>query len=299
MEPKGLLQRKNQLLRVYEDSGDNLYTFYKDRYPEKNDERVLQWIDDATKNEEWAYYDAGVLPEIVIKPPKDNAVYKANYMIPNKELRKAFYNSIDSEEDYFTESADGSRDYNGDLLDQRTYINRLWNLYNKSGKPAIRPLSSVPFLTQLANQLSVKAGIAKTMEDRPFYRPIQNTMYVSSDYTADDIIAELSHAYQFRGTDTPRNLSWMKQFLSRPVGDIVINGKSGYDTPGSVEHVAHKIIEPAFYKYVTDNYYANQELPKNMQRSYNYEDAFRDIYTMYNNLDTYFKPIKIGPKKGM
>jgi hypothetical protein len=46
----------------------------------------------------------------------------------------------------------------------------------------------------------------------------------------------------------------MKQFLSRPAGDIVINGRDGYDTPGSLEYNAHRIIEPRFNMYLTGNY---------------------------------------------
>lgn len=240
------------------------------------EERALQH---ATKSPR-AVFDAGWLPEITIRPPKDNAVYKAKYMIPNKELRNAFYESINSGDIDVIED---------DLLDSRMYVNRLWNLYNKSGKPTIKPISR---RSQLPLRLAEKVGLLKYSDNRANYNPITNTMYVDPEYAAEEIIAELSHAYQFYGTDTPRNWKWMKQFLSRPNGDMVINNKNGYDTPGSLEHTAHKIIEPAFYRYVTDNHdYSSSP--------YNYEDAFQDIHTIYNNINDYFKPIKIGPKKGM
>lgn len=281
------MNRIERLKRI--DDGDRYNRLLKLRGSEKNfTEDDMRWAESGPASDlNDSYYYAGVLPEVVIRPPKDNAVYKAKYMIPNKELRNAFYESINSGD------VDVIEDY---LLDQRTYVNRLWDLYNKSGKPTIKPISR---MSQLPLRLLEKTGLLKYSDNRAHYKPITNTMYVDPEYAAEDIIAELSHAYQVYGTDTPRNWKWMKQFLSRPNGDMVINNKDGYDTPGSLEHTAHKIIEPAFWKYVTDNYDANQELPKNIQRSYNYEDAFRDIYTMYNNLDTYFKPIKIGPKKGM
>lgn len=240
MEPKGLLQRKKQLLRVYEDGGDNLYTFYRNRYPEKNDEHILQWVDDAAKNREWAYYDAGVLPEVVIKPPKDNAVYKANYMIPNKELRNQFYNSINNNSGYFN-------DY---TKDTRTYINKLWDLYKKSGKPTIKPVSS-----RISPEMTVlqKIGVMNGDETRATYDPYFNTMFVNPEDAADDIVAEMAHAYQFHGTDTPRSFNWVKQFFSLP-GDIEINNKSGYDRHGNKEYIAHSIIEPRFNMYLTGNY---------------------------------------------
>jgi hypothetical protein len=78
-------------------------------------------------------YYAGQLPEVIIHPLKDNVVYKANYMIPNKELRNAFYNTIDY--------ATPENDYNG-AIDSRMYVNRLWDLYLKSQKPAIKSTDS-------------------------------------------------------------------------------------------------------------------------------------------------------------
>lgn len=223
-----------------------------------------------------AYY-AGTLPEVVIRPLKDNAVYKANYMIPNKELRNQFYNSI------------------GENYDSRLYINRLWNLYNKSNKPNIKSVQKDYFN---AIPLLQKFGIMNGDENRAHYSPFTNTMYVDPNDVAEDIEAEMSHAYQINGTDTPRSWKWMKQFLSRPNGDFEINGKSGYDTPGSLEHVAHSIIQPAIKRYLTDNYDYNSSVPEAYKYDYDYNQMYRDIYTMYNNMNQYFKPISIGPRKG-
>ena len=64
-----------------------------------------------------AYY-AGTLPEIVVKPLKDNAVLKAKTMIPNKNLRNSFYDTIDY--------GDIDPDF---AKDSRTYVNRLYDLY--------------------------------------------------------------------------------------------------------------------------------------------------------------------------
>ena len=187
-----------------------------------------------------AVFDAGWLPEITIRPPKDNAVYKANYMIPNKELRNQFYNSINRQDEF-----------DGNIKDTRTYINKLWDLYIKSSKPTIKPVGSRFSPGMMILQ---KMGVVDGDETRATYDNIFNTMYVDPEDAAEDIVAEMAHAYQFHGTDTPRTWTWMKQFLSRPNGDIVINGSDGYDTPGSLEYNAHNIIEPRFNMYLTGNY---------------------------------------------
>jgi hypothetical protein len=46
-------------------------------------------------------------------------LYKRNYMIPNKELRNSFYNTLEKE---------GA----GDQYSSRSYINKLWEIYTKS-----------------------------------------------------------------------------------------------------------------------------------------------------------------------
>jgi len=145
---------------------------------------------DALLNEDDVYIDAGMLPGVTITPPKDNAVRKINYMIPNKDLRSSFYNSLGQNGESYG-------------FDQRSYINRLWNLYNKSSKPTIKSVHSETLNTIPILQ---KIGLMEGSDTRAHYNPVTNTMYVDPDFAADDIEAEISHAYQRGGTDTPR--SW-------------------------------------------------------------------------------------------
>lgn len=222
---------------------------------------------DKLINNDNVYIDAGTLPEVVIRPPKDNAVYKANYMIPDKALRNQFYNSIN--EDY----------------DQRLYINRLYNLYNKAQKPTIKSTRSklniqIPFLQ--------KIGIVEGDRDRANYNALFNTMFVSPDDTASEIEAELAHAYQYYGTDVPRKWGVLNKLESLP-GDIKIKGKSGYKRFGNQEFNAHSIIEPMFNTYLTN-------------KDIYYSDIKSMIDDMYDpkNRDFYFHEIKPGgPKAGM
>lgn len=264
MEPKNrqnLILRKPQLLRVYDDDGDNLYQHIKEKFPEKTEHNLLQLVDNAAKEQKWAYYDAGQLPEIVVNPPKDNAVDKIKLMIPNNELRTAFYDTIDDSlgEGFYT--------------DTRNYINRLWQLYNKSKRPSIKPLSSRDtFVYNAAERLAQGLGLSKGTDGRPSYDPVSHTIYIDPEYAADDVVAELSHAYQFRGTDTPRNIDWMKQFISLP-GDIVVNGKNGYSRPGNLEYQAHRIIQPRFNTYLRSNNQTYDQLYKSILRGYKMNHA--------------------------
>lgn len=205
------------------------------------------------------YFDAGTLPEIVITPPKDNALYKMNYMIPNKELRNSFYNTLEKEsvEDQYS---------------SRSYINKLWEIYTKSQRPTIKPVSGNKSLLQ-------RLGIMKGDGSRAHYNPFTNTMYIDPNNAAEDITAEMAHAYQFNGTDTPRSFDWIKQIFSLP-GDIKIGGMSGYNRPGNIEYVAHKIIEPRLRQYLI-----NENTPWNFTKN--------SIQQQYNRKS---KLIKRGPK---
>lgn len=216
------------------------------------------------------YFDAGVLPEIVVTPPKDDAVYKAKYMIRDKDLRQAFYKKLQEEVDDsgFPKS-----------IDHRLYINRLWELYNKSQKPTIRPVTSkynifIPVLEKLAGRSGNRAN----------YNYMSNSMFVDPELVDSDIEAELAHAYQFNGTDTPRSWNWVKQAFTLP-GDIKINGIRGYDRIGNKEFVAHSIIEPIFHDYLTN--------PRT-----SYQDVYDSIQDIYNNQDQFFESINRGPFSG-
>lgn len=250
MEP-----RKPMLDRLYFDDDTHALSYWQRRFkesgftsstPEKETLRIA--LNGQT------YFDAGTLPEVTIRPPKDNAVYKMGYMIPNKDLRKAVYDDIDLYTD----------------IDQRSYINRLWNLYNKSQRPSIKSTKSLSNII-----VPMYEKISGGYTDRANYSPITNTMYISQyDEPAEDLVAELSHAYQTHGTDTPRSYGWIKQFFTLP-GDIKINGQTGYGRIGNKEFVAHSIIEPLFRQHLTN-------------KDYQYEDMWSDIMKVYNNQKQFF-----------
>lgn len=213
------------------------------------------------------YFDAGTLPEITIRPPKDNAVYKMGYMIPNKSLRNSFYESIEPSED--------------ENIDSRTYINRLWELYNKAQKPTIKNVRDDKF-----GPVPILEKIKGGDPERAHYNPFTNTLYVSSnpDIMAGDVEAELSHAYQHYGTDMPRKYGWVRTLTTLP-GDIKVNGRSGYKRIGNKEFDAHKIIEPLFHDYLTTP-------------NINYEDVYDVMMDMYENPGFYFKSVDKGPFSG-
>lgn len=260
MEP-----RKPMLDRVRDNRDDELVLpVWQDRY------RRLKFQTSSPEEETLRgalngqyYFDAGTLPQVVVRPPKDNAVYKAGYMIPNKEMRKRFYENLDEDED----------------LDSRTYINRLWELYKKSQKPSIKNVHN--------NKLNIVPIYQKIIggdTDRAHYSALTNTMYVSPEFMANDIEEELSHAYQFYGTDMPRKYGFVRLYTSLP-GDIKIAGKPGYERIGNFEFDAHKIIQPLFHDYLTTP-------------NINYEDTHDVMMDMYENPGSYFKSIDKGPFSG-
>lgn len=69
------------------------------------------------------------------------------------------------------------------------------------------------------------------------------------DLNVEDYISELSHAYQSHADDPLLSKYGLNSFLSLP-GDIKIKGRDGYDRPGNNEFSAHRIIEPAIYRYI-------------------------------------------------
>lgn len=252
--------RKPILDRLYFNSYDNDKVLDFERSYNARTTPEQRALNHALKSNSRAVFDAGTLPEITIRPPKDNAVYKTGYMIPNKSLRNSFYESID------------------DDVDQRMYINRLWELYKKAQKPSIKNVRKQVGIFPLYQKL--RGGDP----DRANYSAELNTMHVSPDYTSEDIEAELAHAYQMYGTDFPRKYGWPRKILSLP-GDIKINGKSGYERIGNSEFDAHEIIEPLFHNYLT--------VPE-----INYSDTHEIMMDMYENPDFYFKPIDKGPFSG-
>ena len=175
-----------------------------------------------------------VLPEVVVKPSEEdkNSLAKMIRMLPDAKSREDMYYEIDP------------WNVNEPLrISQNESIDRLYNVYKLSGYPDVSSHRTIlnyfeyPFSKWL---------------DRPMYNPITNTMHLPNSeetkYDAAGFIPELAHAYQFHG-DKTGFLDFLKSAFHLP-GDIKINGKSGYERPGHMEHTAHSVIEPAIYDYV-------------------------------------------------
>lgn len=260
--------RKPMLDRLYFDDDTHALSYWQRRFKEmgfSSSTPEKEALRNAFSGR--TYFDAGTLPEVTIRPPKDNAVYKMGYMIPNKSLRNSFYESIEPSED--------------ENIDSRMYINRLWELYNKAQKPTIKNVRDDKF-----GPVPILEKIKGGDPERAHYNPFTNTLYVSSnpDIMAGDVEAELSHAYQHYGTDMPRKYGWVRTLTTLP-GDIKVNGRSGYERIGNKEFDAHKIIEPLFHDYLT-----TPEI--------DYGSTYNLMMDMYKNPESYFEYIQRGPNRG-
>lgn len=167
-----------------------------------------------------AYIDAGTLPNITITPPKNSkAVQKSKEMLPIKLLRDKWYNKISD-----------LSDYKG--FDQREYIDRIYNIYDASGKPSVTTTRGPEYA--VVNPFEI-AG-----KDRNMYNPIFNRIYLNptGQPRFED---ELSHAFQNSGGVPTGGVSLP--------GDIEYKGLDGYKRPGHPEYIAHYIIQPILQDY--------------------------------------------------
>ena len=252
-------------LPKFEDGKDSI-DFYKNVYEYgQNKPYYLHWVKQGLTEEQalratkygynsypdsYSFQVQKNLPDVVIHPPKDGAVDKMRKMIPDKNLRTKFYEDLYNNE----------RSVYADV-DKRLFINRLYQLYKKSGEPSIKSTKSLSNFIVPVIQFVTGNNI-----HRPNYNPLLNIIH-APDMNPNSIVAELSHAYQYHGTDTPRNYNWIKQWFSLP-SDIKINGKSGYERPGNYEYVAHEIIEPYFNSYLTNPNVKYQDVHDLIQLDY-------------------------------
>lgn len=165
-----------------------------------------------------------ILPEIIITPGDDTrkAVLNAKEMFPDKQIRNAIYKDYDL----------WAIDELG--VSQTDAINRLHNLYVKSGKPKLSKKSSL------------------IMKNREHYNPLNNTIYLP-DPTFDGYVAELTHANQ-NATGKWTLPAIAKDIVSHPIEWFKNAGSTHYDPiyqrKGGYEYNAHKEIEPKFWNYI-------------------------------------------------
>lgn len=199
------------------------------------DRQVLDALQQDVQNHPDSYYvNAASLPDTIIKPTGDTYIAKAQLqtMIPDKDLRDRIMAT-----NYFQN-------------DPYSVINRLYTIWNISGQPDITDTKS------WFQQNIVQPIFKKGKPDRANYNPLSNTMRVN---TFSDVVAEMAHAYQYNSGFYPG----LYGIMQNVPGDIKINGKTGYETPGHVEYIAHKQIQPTLDDYIKNGSgYKNGKLPK-------------------------------------
>lgn len=165
------------------------------------------------------------LPEIVVTPNNDTrqAIQKARLMFPSKKDRDRIYKDYDL----------WGIDELG--VSQTDAINRLYDLFNKSGRPKLSTSSSL------------------FMGDREHYNPLNNTIYLP-DPTFDGYVDELTHANQNATGKWPirrivsdiikHPIEWISNSSSKHY-DPIYKRKDGY------EYDAHQIIGNDFWNYIS------------------------------------------------
>lgn len=222
-----------------------------------------------------AAFNAGTLPGVVIKPPKDSkkVLAMAKEMLPIDKMRQKLYEHIENERDMKYPYKD---------IDTHEYIRRMYKIYEASNKPSVST-TKVPEYTIFHNPFNI-AG-----KDRAMYDAILNRMYLDPENPR--FISELSHAFHV-------NTSIPDDGFSLP-GDIKIKGKSGYHRPGHNEYTAHRIIQPILNQYFEDQ---DTDFP--------IDDMIKTITDIHDNPKEWGYPTReevmsskssgtvIGPKKG-
>ena len=161
------------------------------------------------------------LPEVVATPNKEStqAVQRAKEMFPDKQMRDRILLHMSYPK-----------------VSQVDVINRLYPFYVKGGKPEVDAVSRI------------------FTGNRPHYNPVGNTIHLGKYPSLKNYIAELSHAMQFA-----RPGQWgeaVKDVVTNPIEYFKNLGSEGdstvYRRKGSLEHEAHKVIEPKIQRAIND-----------------------------------------------
>lgn len=170
------------------------------------------------------------LEDVIVKPTNfDKRLLKlSNNVFKDKDIRSAIYQKA-GELSYPEWDINKNLSYNDALLN-------LIRLYQKSGSPSIN--------------LNKKIGFNLL---RSHYNPFTNSITVNNEFSYP-IIEELSHAFQYNNK------------IKHPVlpGNNLSGRGGSYSRKGSLEHQAHKIIQPQLKKFVLtgDNQYLNDAIKK-------------------------------------
>lgn len=194
--------------RAYWGVGNNPVDVGELRHHGYNDNMIWQKIKNS------AYYDAGTLPEVYIRPNNDNAVHHAKEMFPDKNFRNSFLRYMD----------DSREDLN---ISQRDSVQRLYNIYSQSKFPTLHVLKG---------------------DGRSWYYPT-NDMFIY-DEDPDAYVSELAHAYQYNAKHKYK-INILDGFRPKNWGfEELFGRRDRYNNPGTIEYNAHHIIEPAIWDYV-------------------------------------------------
>ncbi len=172
------------------------------------------------------------LDEIVVQPDKKqlNELRKA---FPDNIIRQSMLKYINSE--------------TPDNLSTYDTANRLLELYDLAGKPSIKFNIVNKSMTQKVFGLSPDILIKNSIE-------YKNGERYPNYNTGKDILSEFGHSFAYKKDEKGNKFSdkipwriWDFRFPDFSIGKY----KNAYVTPGSEEHIAHWIFEPAQYSFLT------------------------------------------------
>tara|TARA_R110002020_G_scaffold339197_2_gene554370 strand:- start:141 stop:818 length:678 start_codon:yes stop_codon:yes gene_type:complete len=134
------------------------------------------------------------------------------------------------------------------FVNESTFINlyergNLWEQWYASGKPKVTQWSNEEFTKH--KKVFNSPGAWFDGKPRAFYNPINHEMVIPHG-DVDSYFAELAHAAQYKSEDEDRSLSLWER-LKGPF-ESARYGEGTYSTPGTIEHGAHRVIEPQMKK---------------------------------------------------
>lgn len=218
---------------------------------------------DSNSQLEEDYY-AGTLPEIVVKPEEWQTDFIKNFA--NKEIRQSFYRTMASKANNLRMRKEKevlrSLGYDKDLIDDYlestsnegllreeedidNKLHRLYNVYNKAGRPKI---VSKDFLSKLGA--------------RPHYIPILDRISANSP---NAVISELSHPIQTKYDKDYSISNLVRDVPLTIVGEL--NRLEHYNNPSHYEYRTHKVIEPIVRDYIYNNDYRYNSLINGLDTS--------------------------------
>jgi hypothetical protein len=170
------------------------------------------------------------------------------------ELHEAVYGVVDQEEvDTELERSASSVM----RFDQKTY-ETVWEMQKENGSPKIR------FVFNEEGERIIDME-AKKQSGRAHYNPSNNTLYINPLQKGDSWLAEIAHAKQFDenpirayGLAVESGLNSFSTMLKEGLTFRQAYDKYEYNTPGTLEHEAHSVLEKEIFNKM-ENAYKNHE----------------------------------------